>query len=842
MPGPYNSKNYPNPERDRFCQNLLAKMTLEEKVGQMVQGDFRWDQDMKQLTRQGRIGSLLTVRNVADFNEFQRIALEESRLGIPLIAGNDVIHGYQTIYPIPLALSCTWNTDLVEQIARESIREALAHGTTWNFSPMVDIARDPRWGRVAEGAGEDPVLGCAVSQAWVHGYQSYRDEQGRGAAACVKHFAAYGQPEGGKDYNTVDMSERRLREEYLPPYKAAIDAGVMTVMTSFNDLNGIPASANTFLMQQILRQEWDFDGVLISDFDAIGELIHHRIAANHREAAVLAIKAGVDIDMMGNAYHFHLADLVCEGVIEENLLDQSVLRILKLKYDLGIFDSPYFDIPRSPSTVEGSSLYTYTTEHLVLAEQAAEQSMVLLKNDGILPILRSPSLPNISSPRAIEGSSMTSISSPSNVEGPSLTSISSPSKVEGPSLTSFSSPSSVERPSLNSISSPSNVEGPSLPDFRSPSNVEGPSLTSTRSPSLSRGWAGSKSNHEGTNKLDKEITIALIGPFVDEQECLLGCWKFNGQAADTETLQDALRKSLPENCTLLIEKGCQIEGGDIDYEAVMQVANQADLIILALGEDFMMSGEAHSRADITLPGKQQELVDLISATEKPLVSLLFAGRPLVIPELDAASNALLMVWHSGTKTAQAVCNILLGKTNPSGRLTMSFPLHIGQIPVYYAHKSTGRPVEATGVIQFNQVHRSNYIDLSTYPLYPFGYGLSYTQFVYSNLQVTPEIIPMNGSVEISVSIGNQGQMTGTETVQLYIQDCFASITRPVKELKQWKKVSLEPGQSQTVTFTLSTSELSFLDLDLKPIVEPGNFKVWVGPNAAEGLQGAFSIK
>ena len=758
MPGPYNSKNYPNPKRDQFCQTLLTKMTLEEKVGQMVQGDFRWDQDMKQLTRQGRIGSLLTVRNVADFNEFQRIALEESRLGIPLIAGNDVIHGYQTIYPIPLALSCTWDTALVEQIARESIREALAHGTTWNFSPMVDIARDPRWGRVAEGAGEDPVLGYAISQAWVRGYQTYRDEQGRGAAACVKHFAAYGQPEGGKDYNTVDMSERRLREEYLPPYKAAIDAGVMTVMTSFNELNGIPASANTFLMQQILRQEWDFDGVLISDFDAIGELIYHRIAADHREATILAIKAGVDIDMMGNAYHFHLADLVRENIIEEALLDQSVLRILKLKYDLGIFNAPYFDENKT-------SQVTYTPEHLQLAEQAAEESTVLLKNDGVLPF--------------------------------------------------YSSPSGIEEPSLS--------RGGGIGQM----------------PDISQ--AKPEGNSQDFNNIN-QTTIALIGPFVAEQESLLGCWKFNGKPADTQTLQEALQNSLPETCNLLVEKGCEIEGGEINYEAVMQAANQADLIILALGEDFMMSGEAHSRADITLPGKQQELVDLINATEKPIVSLLFAGRPMVIPELHEASNALLMAWHGGTKTAQAVCNILLGKTNPSGRLTMSFPRHIGQIPVYYAHKSTGRPVEASGVIQFNEVHRSNYIDLSTYPLYPFGYGLSYTQFVYSNLQVTPETIPMNGSVEISVTVGNQGQMTGTETVQIYIQDCFASITRPVKELKQWKKITLQPGQNQTITFTLTTAELSFLDINLNPTVEPGDFKVWVGSNAAEGLQGKFTIK
>jgi len=709
-----------NPARDQFCTDLLARMTLDEKVGQMLQANLNWDQDVKQLIREGRIGSMLTMHDVSKFNALQHIAVEESRLGIPLILGNDIIHGYRTIYPIPLALSCSWNPELVEEVARASISEALAHGTSWNFSPMVDISREPRWGRVAEGNGEDPVLGSAISQAWVRGYQSYKDELGRSAAGCVKHFAAYGQPEGGKDYNSVDMSERRLREEYLPPYKAAIDAGVMTVMTSFNDLNGIPATANTFLMKQILRQEWGFEGVLISDFDAIGELIHHRIAADHREAALKAIQAGVDIDMMGNAYHFHLADLVRDGVVAESVIDESVLRILKLKYDLGIFDAPYFEEAKIAQTV-------YKPEHMALAERAAQESMVLLKNDGALPL-----------------------------------------QVQGK-------------------------------------------------------------------------TIALIGPLADEQQSLLGCWKFSGRAEDVETLHQALQSSLPDGANLIVEKGCDFEGGEIDFDAVIEAANQADVIIMALGESDVMNGEAHNRADIRLPGHQQELADLLMASGKPVSAVLFSGRALVIPELDLNANAILMAWHGGTRTARAVSQILLGEVNPSGRLTASFPLSVGQIPVYYAHKSTGRPVDSVGIVQFNEAHRSNYLDLSNKPLYPFGYGLSYTQFVYSDLSIKNSPISTKGTLEVSVTLHNAGAMAGTETVQLYIQDCFASVTRPVKELKQWRKVNLAAGETREVKFSLPAASLSFLGLDMQPIVEPGKFRLWVGPNAAEGLESSFEL-
>lgn len=704
-----------------FCVALLKKMTLEEKVGQMVQADLSWKQDVPQLLREGRIGSLLTIRDAVTINALQRIAVEETRLGIPVLMGNDIIHGYRTIFPIPLALASSWNLDLIEKIAKVSISEAAATGTTWNYSPMVDISRDPRWGRIAEGAGEDPFLGAEIARAWVRGIQSPSLPGEKRAAACVKHFAAYGAAESGKDYNTVDMSERRLRNEYLAPYKAAVEEGVLSVMTSFNELNGIPATANAFLLQQILRKEWGFDGVIVSDYDSVGELIYHGIAEDHKEAALLSMRAGVDVDMMGNGYHFHLADLVREGKISEKDVDQAVLRILMLKVKLDLFENPYVDEEAIASRLQ-------KPEYMELAVRAAEQSIVLLKNKGqVLPL-------------------------------------------------------------------------------------------------------------QPAGK-----TIAVIGPIATEQASLLGCWHFDGQPEETETVLENLRRSLPVGTNLVYEKGCAVNGRETDFSAAVLAANQADIILLTLGETEEMSGEAHSRSNLRLPGMQQALANAVFAAGKPVVAILFSGRPLVVSQLFEDVDALLMAWHGGSKAAQGLTNILLGKADPSARITASFPRSEGQIPVYYAHKATGRPYEANGTLQFNELHKSSYIDESNYPLFPFGYGLSYTTFAYSDLIVeTPTISPV-GVLRISAKVTNTGSREGQETVQCYLRDLVGSVTRPVKELKRFQKINLKPGESHTIHFEIAAAEMGFYGIDMEYVVEPGKFDIWIGPNSAEGLKRSFEI-
>ncbi len=721
MPSLPTLKQHKKTNKEKFCSTLLSNMTLEEKIGQMVQADLSWKQDIKQLLKNGKVGSLLTIYDPKVINEYQRIAVEESRLGIPLLIGNDIIHGCRTIFPIPIAIACSWDVKLVEEVAKFTIAEALATGTTWNYAPMVDISRDPRWGRIAESAGEDPMLSSAIGQAWVRGYQGYRDEKNRAASACVKHYAAYGAAESGKDYNTVDMSERRLREEYLPPYKAAIDAGVKTIMTSFNDLHGLPATANPLLLRQILRREWGFDGVVVSDYDSIGELVLHGFACDYKEAALRSILAGVDIDMMGNAYHFHLADLVHEGKVSETMIDEAVMRILQLKYDLGLFEEPYVNESKTDS-----SLLQQNTLHL--ATKAAAECIVLLKNESdLLPL-------------------------------------------------------------------------------------------------------------QPAGK-----TIALIGPMAQERQSLMGCWSFDGRPSETETLQEAMLRNFPSETKLIIESGCEIDGHEIAFEAAVQAAAQADIVILAVGEAETMSGEAHSRAHLGLPGRQQALVDAVLTTGKPTIAVVFTGRPLVITQLAQQVPALLMAWHGGTCAAQGFCDILLGHVNPSAKLTTSFPRSEGQIPVYYAHKSTSRPVESNGTLQFNKKHKSSYLDESNDPLFPFGFGLSYTHFDYSDLKVHTPKLEKNGTLKVTATITNSGNVSGSEIVQLYIRDLVGITTRPVKELKDFQKLTLAPGESRRVEFNLPAERLAFLDLDLQPIIEGGKFKVWIASSSIEGLEGSFEI-
>jgi beta-glucosidase len=700
-------------------------MTLEEKVGQTMQVHIHEGnrKEMIERIRKGQVGSVLTIYGIDNINAVQKVAIEESRLKIPIIFGNDVIHGYRTIFPIPLAESCTWDLDLIEESARIAAEEATANGVNWTFAPMVDICRDPRWGRIAEGAGEDPHLGEVIGTARVKGFQSELSS-GRKMVACPKHYAAYGGAEAGKDYNSVDMSERQLRDVYLPPFKAAFDAGAGTTMSAFNDLNGVPASANPFTLRQVLREEWNFKGFVVSDWNSVGELIPHGVAANHKEAGHRAFLAGVDMDMTSDAYHDHLAELVSEGEIPVEVLDQAVRQILRIKFMLDLFETPYTD----PALAKDSIL---KPEYLQTALEVTTKSMVLLKNQGnILPI--------------------------------------------------------------------------------------------------------------DTNAIKR---IALIGPLADDHHEILGTWHRLGRDEDAESVLDGIRQVLPDDIELTYTQGGDL-GGQRPTNTISAVtaAQKADLVIMVLGEAEEMSGEAHSRARLGLPGKQQFLLEAVHATGTPVIAVLMSGRPLVIPWIAENIPAILSAWHGGLRTGRAVADILFGHANPSGKLTASWPRAEGQIPVYYAHKMTGRPPDGEGGFQFQEYHFTEFIDEEVTPLFPFGFGLSYTKFDYSNLQVLTPKVNLDNTLEVTVKITNTGDVTGDEIVQLYVRDLVAEVTLPVKELKGFQKISLQPGESQTVKLKIPVQRLGFHGLDMQYKVEPGDFKVWVGPNAAEGLEGEFTVE
>jgi len=701
---------------------LLTRMTLAEKVGQMTQVVPQATPDLEPAIRAGDVGSLLGITDVRQINRLQRIAVEEARLGIPLLVGNDVIHGYRTIFPVPLAEACTWDPALLEQVARIAADEAAANGTTWIFAPMVDIARDPRWGRIAEGAGEDPCLGAVLAQARVRGFQAGELSGRRRVVACPKHFVAYGAAEAGRDYNTVDLSERTLREVYLPPFKAAFDAGAGTVMSAFNEISGVPASANPFVLRTVLREEWQFAGVVLSDYNAIGELIPHGIAADLKEAARQSVLAGVDMDMMSSAYRAHLAALVREGAVEEAVVNAAVRRILRLKVRLGLFEQPYAD----EATAEQALL---RDTHRATALEAAQKSMVLLKNEGgLLPL----------------------------------------------------------------------------------------------APERGR--------------------LAVIGPLADDREAPLGCWSFTGRAEDVETVLEGLRAGWQGAETITHIQGCAIEGGEGDFAGAAAAARAADVAILVLGESAMMSGEAHSRAHLGLPGRQPALLEAVHATGTPVIVVLMSGRPLVIPWIAEHVPAVLQAWHGGIRTGRAVADILFGAVDPSGRLTTSFPRAEGQIPVYYAHKPTGRPVAGAGTTQFDEPFKSRYLDVPNSPLFPFGYGLSYTTFAYSDLRVETPVVGPSGMLVVRAVVQNTGARPGAEVVQLYVRDLVGSVTRPVKELKGFQRIRLQPGEAQTVRFEVPVQHLGFIGPDMRYRVEPGAFKIWIGPNSAAGLEGDFEVR
>lgn len=712
---------------EQRADSVLALMTLEEKVGQLVQYSGGWatgaetgkpTEGSDELIRKGKVGSFLNVVSSKLTGKMQKIAVEESRLKIPLIFGLDVIHGYFSTFPIPLAEACTWNPSLVEKSARMQAIEASSAGIHWTFNPMVDIARDPRWGRIMEGSGEDPYLGSLMAAARVRGYQGNDLSANNTILACVKHYAGYGGAEGGRDYNTVDMSERNFRDFYLPPYKAAVEAGAGSLMASFNEIGGVPSSASKFLMTQILRNEWKTDAFVVSDWNSIGELIPHGVAKDLKQAAELGINATVDMDMEANAYYTHLANLVREGKVDIKLVDDAVRRVLIAKFKLGLFDDPfkYCNEEREKKTIKSKEIVDATKE-------VALESIVLLKNEkNILPI-------------------------------------------------------------------------------------------------------------------DKKLkSIAVIGYLAKSTSDPLGGWSALGDSNDVVSIFDGIKNKIGKDVKINYAEGCKIIGNDKSgFNEAINVAKSSDVIIAVVGESRNMSGEASSRATLDLPGVQEDLLKELNKTGKPIVVVLMNGRPLTIPWLQENIPAIVEAWYPGISAGSAVADILFGDVNPSGKLTVTFPRYVGQVPIYYNHKNTGRPHDP------KNHYTSYYMDLENTPLYPFGFGLSYTTFEYSNLTLDKKEIKKNESLKVSVDVKNTGSREGKEVVQLYIRDLVGSVTRPVKELKDFTKISLKPGETKHVEFTITPDKLKFYDINMNYVVEPGDFKVFVGSNSVDVKEADFKV-
>ena len=733
---------------------LLKRMTLDEKIGQLVlysydtaTGPGTTRNDYPQLLAKGAVGAFFNITGAQQVNAMQRIAVEKSRLHIPLIFGRDVIHGYHTMFPIPLAMSATWNPELVEEAAHAAAVEATSEGIRWTYSPMVDIARDARWGRIAEGAGEDPYLGVAMARAYVRGYQGQNLSDPTSMIACAKHFVGYGAAEGGREYNTVDISDRVLRQVYLPPFEAAVEAGAATVMSAFNSLDDVPASANRFTLTEILRGEWSFRGFVVSDWTSIPELINHGIALNNAAAARKALTAGVDMDMQGDLYATVLADQVRSGKIPESVVDEAARRVLRVKFAMGLFEHPYADETKAPAK-------NLDPDHLELARRVAEESFVLLKNDP-----------------------------------------------------------------------PNGVSTPVLP-LASPT-----------------------------------ATIALVGPLADSAENMLGSWALDGRPEDVVTLRAALAERLgAHQGKLVYAKGTDINTQSEDgFAEAISDAQQADVVVAALGEDAKkMTGEAGSRVHVDLPGNQEKLLQALVATGKPVVLIVFSGRPLVLNWAAAHAPAIIEAWFPGVQAGPALVRTLFGDVSPSGRLTASFPRATAQEPLYYDALNTGRPAEGgiwdrkTDLSQppqnDDQKYVSRYIDVPNSPLYPFGYGLSYTKFEFSPVTLSATSLTAealnNGVATLSVSavVQNTGARAGSEVVQLYIRQRGTSVARPVRELEGFQKITLASGESRRVQFTLSREQLAFWNLDMKDVVEPADVTVWVGGSSAEGSEAGFTIR
>ncbi|SNR67805.1 glycoside hydrolase family 3 N-terminal domain-containing protein [Flavobacterium sp. ov086] len=708
---------------DQKVNALLKKMTIEEKIGQLNQytgdnsatGPITINPNKQAEIKAGLVGSMLNIIGTKYTRQYQELAMQ-SRLKIPLLFGQDVIHGYKTTFPIPLAEAASWDLAAIELAARVAATEASASGIHWTFAPMVDIGRDPRWGRVMEGAGEDTYLGSKIAYARVKGFQGNKLGDLNSVMACVKHFAAYGAGVGGRDYNSVDMSERMLLETYLPPFKAALDAGAATFMNSFNDLNGIPATANVHLQRDILKGKWNFQGFVVSDWGSIGEMVAHGYSKDLKAAALSAITAGSDMDMESNAYRYNLAELVKEGKVSIDLIDDAVKRILRKKFELGLFDDPYrySDEKRAEKALSNP-------ENRKAALEVAQKSIVLLKNDNqTLPISKSVK------------------------------------------------------------------------------------------------------------------TIAFIGPMVKEYKANMGFWSVELPDVNYDkwvvSQWDGLQNKVGKNTKLLYAKGCEVDGDNKDgFAEAVATAKQADVVILSIGERRDMSGEAKSRSNLGLPGVQEDLVKAIQATGKPVVVLINAGRPLVFNWTADNVPAIVYTWWLGTEAGNAIANVLFGDYNPSGKLPMTFPREVGQVPIYYNHFSTGRPAKDEN--QTNYV--SAYIDLKNSPKYPFGYGLSYTQFNYADLKLSSTKIKSNETIKVSFQLSNVGKVAGEEVVQLYLKDKFGSVVRPVLELRDFQKVKLNAGESKTIEFTIDKEKLSFYNDKLEWTAEPGDFELMIGTSSAD---------
>lgn len=728
------------PDIERRIETLLKQMSLEEKVGQLNQysygqptGPATGRSSVEDSIKRGEIGSFLNVTDPALSNRLQRIAMEESRLKIPIIFGLDVIHGYRTIFPVPLALASTWDANLVERASRIAAEEATSAGIRWTFSPMVDIARDPRWGRITEGAGEDPYLGSIMARSYVRGYQG-EAWSAQSLAACAKHYVAYGAAEAGRDYNSVDMSERQLREVYLTPFKAAVDEGVATLMSSFNTINGMPASSNQFTLNQVLRREWNFRGFVVSDWGSVGELIPHGVANDLATATRKGFLAGVDMDMESNAYLRHLPNAVKAGQVSQAAIDEAVRRILRVKLALGLFDKPYVD--------EKNAITALAAANVAVAREAAEKSFVLLKNEpAVLPI------------------------------------------------------------------------------------------------------------RSGTR------TVALIGPLADSQPDMLGTWSAKGQREDVVTLRTALEsRAKRDGFTLLYAKGTEIRGtSDSGFAQAAEIAAQADVVLLALGEDASwMNGEAASRAFIDLPGNQQQLLERIAATGKPTALVLFSGRPLALTPVASRVNAILEAWSPGVQAGPALERVLFGDVAPAGRLTVTFPRSLGQVPIYHSMLNTGRPAVGLDLTRppanGGEKFKSRYIDEQNTPLYPFGFGLTYTSFEYSATQANvqqasvAELNTGRSQIRVTAEVKNTGARAGEDVVQLYIGLRGTSVARPIRELKNFRRIALGPGESRRVEFTIGRDELAIWQSDTKYEVEPAELTIWVAPNAQAGTPTRVLLK
>lgn len=717
---------------DQKVDSVLSLMTLEEKIGQMNQYNDNWtatgpvtpNSDLAGQIRSGQVGSLLNCMGTERCRQWQEIAMQ-SRLKIPLVFGQDVIHGYKTTFPIPLAASCSWDMEAIELSAKTAAAEASASGIQWTFAPMVDIARDPRWGRVMEGAGEDPYLGSLVAEAQVKGFQGAGIGNTNTLMACAKHYAAYGAAIGGRDYNSVDMSDRLLWEVYLPPFKATVDAGVGTFMTSFNDINGVPSTGNPYLLRDILKGKWGFTGFVVSDWGSVGEMINHGNVKDAYEAAECAVNAGCDMDMESRCYINNMAQLVKDGKVQVAVIDDAVRRVLRKKFELGLFDDPFRYCNASREKAELNN-----PGHEAVARDMARKSIVLLKNENHL-----------------------------------------------------------------------------LP-------------------------------------LSKDIkTIAFIGPLVKEVTQNKGFWDVVVPGVDTNFIVsqwEGLENKTGGKTKLLYAKGCNIEGDDRSgFEASVEVAKKADVVILSIGERRDMSGEAKSRSDIGIPGVQEELLKALLETGKPVVVIINAGRPLVFSYTADHAPAILYTWWLGSEAGNAIADVLFGDYNPSAKLTMTFPLSVGQVPIYYSHFNTGRPARDDN----NRIYTSAYTDLSIWPRYEFGYGLSYTTFQYTRLVLDKKLMTGSDVIQASVTITNTGKNDGEEIVQLYLRDMVGSIVRPVQELKDFRKLSLKAGESKTITFTIDKEKLSFYNHDLQWVAEPGEFEVMIGASSRDiRLRDMFVMK